>query len=68
MQISIILLGKLINFFIMILDTLQHNALRKATPGMEKDNIQYKCISHNSRSPAIFLQDKTASRHPCPDK
>ena len=50
------------------LDTLQHNALRKATPGMEKDNIQYKCISHNSRSPAIFLQDKTASRHPCPDK
>lgn len=41
MQISIILLGKLINFFIMILDTLQHNALRKATPGMEKDNIVY---------------------------
>ena len=39
MQISIILLGKLVNFFIMILDTLQHNALRKATPGMEKDNI-----------------------------
>lgn len=34
----------------------------------EKDNIQYKCISHNSRSPAIFLQDKTASRHPCTDK
>lgn len=110
MQISIILLGKLINFFIMILlgfilvnknilkssdsrilsiivvylvmpcaiigsfeidftkEKLQHNALRKATPGMEKDNIQYKCISHNSRSPAIFLQDKTASRHPCTDK
>lgn len=45
-----------------------NNALRKATPGMEKDNIQYKCISHNSRSPAIFLQNKTASRHPCPDK
>lgn len=39
MQISIILLGKLINFFIMILDTLQHNALRKATSGMGKDNI-----------------------------
>ena len=110
MQISIILLGKLINFFIMILlgfilvnknilkssdsrilsiivvylvmpcaiicsfeidftkEKLQHNALRKATPGMEKDNIQCKCISHNSRSPAIFLQDKTASRHHCPDK
>ena len=45
------------------LDTLQHHARRKATYGMEKDNNQYKCNSHNSRTPALFLPDKTAICH-----
>ena len=45
------------------LDTLQHHARRKATYGMEKDNNQYKCNSHNSRTPALFLPYKTAICH-----
>ena len=45
------------------LDTLQHHARRKATYGMEKDNNQYKCNSHNSRTPTLFLPDKTAICH-----